>query len=189
MAPATPATVVHQIEPVFDARSRVLVLGTMPSPASRAAGFYYGHPHNRFWPVVAGLWDEPVPEGMRERAAFALRHRFALWDVISSCEIAGASDASIRNAAPNDLARVTSAAPICAVATTGTKAAQLYRRLCAASLPDLPHIALPSTSGANARMSLANLKAAYAPLREAAEGRRPPRGHDGRSIQAGPCIP
>lgn len=162
-------TVSHEIAPVFDDRSAVLVLGTMPSPASRAAGFYYGHPRNRFWPVVAALWDEPVPAGGAERAAFALRHRFALWDVLASCEIVGASDASIRNARPNDLARIMRAAPVRTVATTGSKAAALYRRLFADRFPDVAHLALPSTSPANARMSLADLVSAYLPLRDAAE--------------------
>lgn len=166
---AESSLVVHPIEPVFDDRSRALVLGTMPSPASRAVGFYYGHPQNRFWPAVAALWGEPVPQGRDERTAFALAHRIALWDVIASCEIAGASDASIRNARPNDLARIVDAAPIAAVFTTGAKAAQLYRRFCAPAFPDLPHIALPSTSAANARMRLPDLVAAYAPLRQAAD--------------------
>lgn len=164
-----PAHIIHPLDPVFDGRSRVLVLGTMPSPKSREVGFYYGHPQNRFWRVLAGLWGEPTPLGSRERAAFCLRHQIALWDVLASCDIAGASDASIRNARPNDLARVLDAAPVRAVATTGAKAAELYQRYDAPLWPDLPHVALPSTSSANARMSLDDLMAAYAPLRALAE--------------------
>ena len=162
-------TVAHTIEPVFDSRSAVLVLGTMPSPASRAVGFHYGHPRNRFWPVVATLWGEPEPVGNAARADFAVRHRFALWDVLASCDIVGASDASIRNARPNDLARIVDAAPVRAVATTGAKAAALYRRFFAERFSDLVHLALPSTSPANARMSLDDLVAAYRPLRDAVE--------------------
>lgn len=157
----------HPLEPVFDGRSRVLVLGTMPSPASRRVGFYYGHPQNRFWRVLAALWDAPVPQGNAERAAFCLERGIALWDVLAACDIAGASDASIRNARPNDLARILDAAPVGAVFTTGAKAAALYRRHDAPRWPGLPHVALPSTSGANARMGLADLVAAYAPLRAA----------------------
>ena len=157
----------HPLEPVFDGRSRVLVLGTMPSPASRRVGFYYGHPQNRFWRVLAALWDAPVPRGSAERAAFCLERGIALWDVLAACDIAGASDASIRNARPNDLARILDAAPVGAVFTTGSKAAELYRRHDAPRWPGLPHVALPSTSGANARMGLADLVAAYAPLRAA----------------------
>ena len=159
--------VVHEIAPVFDEHSRALVLGTMPSPASRAVGFYYGHPQNRFWRVVAALWDEPVPATTQERAAFALRHRFALWDVLASCDIFGAQDATIERPAPNDLARITEHAPIETVFTTGAKAAQLYRTMSAPQLPDLPHIALPSTSSANARMRLHDLVRAYEPLKAA----------------------
>lgn len=158
--------VVHTIEPVFDERSRALVLGTMPSPASRAIGFYYGHPQNRFWRVMAALWSEPFPETTEERTALALRHGVALWDVLASCEIAGASDASIADARPNDLSRILGAAPIEAVFTTGAKAAELYRKFDAGAFPHLPHIALPSTSSANARMRLADLVSAYAPLKE-----------------------
>ena len=157
--------IIHPLDPVFDERSCALVLGTMPSPKSREVGFYYGHPQNRFWRVIAALWNEPVPATNEARAALVLRHRIALWDVIASCEIAGASDASIAHARPNDLARVVDAAPIEAVFTTGAKAARLYERLCAPAFPDLPHIALPSTSAANARMRTDDLVAAYEPLR------------------------
>lgn len=163
------AHIVHPLEPVFDGGSRVLVLGTMPSPASRRVGFYYGHPQNRFWRVLAALWGAPVPQTSIDRAAFCLGRHIALWDVLASCDIAGASDASIRNARPNDLARVLDAAPIGAVVTTGAKAAELYRRHDAPLWPDLPHVALPSTSGANAHMGLDDLVAAYAPLRALAE--------------------
>lgn len=161
--------VVHPLKPVFDSCSRTLVLGTMPSPTSRAVGFYYSHPQNRFWHVLAALWDEAVPESNSERAALALRHRIALWDVLASCDIAGASDASIGNPQANDLSLVIDAAPIRTVFTTGSKAAMLYRKLCAPRFPDLPQIALPSTSSANARMRLDDLVAAYRPLKAAVE--------------------
>ena len=80
----------HTIEPVFDERSEILVLGTMPSPKSREIGFYYGHPQNRFWRVLATLFDEPVPENNAERTDLLLRHHIALWDVLASCDIEGA---------------------------------------------------------------------------------------------------
>lgn len=159
----------HPLEPVFGDQSRVLILGTMPSPASRAARFYYGHPQNRFWRVLAALWDEPTPTSNDERTSFALRHHLALWDVLASCDIIGAADASIRNARANDLSRVIDHAPISAVFTTGSKAAELYKRHCAASFLQIKHVALPSTSAANARMSLADLTRAYASLRKAAD--------------------
>lgn len=152
--------IVHPLEPVFDARSRVLILGTMPSPVSRQVGFYYGHPQNRFWPTLAALFDESLPQGNDERTAFALRHGIALWDVLASCTIVGASDASIRDAEANDLSRIFDAAPIERVFTTGTKASALYAKLCE-PLYGRPAIALPSPSAANARMRLDDLVEAY----------------------------
>ncbi len=153
-------TVTHEIQPVFDSRSRVLLLGTMPSPASREQGFYYGHPQNRFWRVLAAIFDEPAPRTIEEKRDMLLRHHIALWDVLASCEIEGASDASIRDARPNDLARIFDAADIRAVFATGTKAGELYRKLIEPTL-GVPCTTLPSTSPANAKMKLADLVDAY----------------------------
>lgn len=153
-------TVTHEIKPVFDSRSRVLLLGTMPSPASREQGFYYGHPQNRFWRVLAAIFDEPAPRTIEEKRDMLLRHHIALWDVLASCEIEGASDASIRDAQPNDLARIFDAADIRAVFATGTKAGELYRKLIEPTL-GMPCTTLPSTSPANAKMKLADLVDAY----------------------------
>jgi len=159
-------TVVHPLPPVYDAHSRVLVLGSMPSPRSRQEGFYYAHPQNRFWRVLAALFGEPPPQSNGERRALALRRGIALWDVLASCEISGASDASIRAPVANDIRGILAAAPIRAVFTTGAAAAALYRRhilpVCGREAT-----ALPSTSAANARASLEALIRAYAPLREA----------------------
>ena len=163
-----PTRIIHTIEPVFDGRSRVLVLGTMPSPKSREVGFYYGHPQNRFWRVMERLFDLPdhalVENGTR--TAFLLAHRIALWDVLASCTIAGASDASISDPRANDLTRILDAAPVRAVCCTGGKSAQLCRRFDGALLSErgIPLIALPSTSPANARMRLDGLVRAYEPL-------------------------
>ena len=153
-------TVTHEIQPVFDNRSRVLLLGTIPSPASREQGFYYGHPQNRFWRVLAAIFDEPAPRTIEEKRDMLLRHHIALWDVLASCEIEGASDASIRDAQPNDLARIFDAADIRAVFATGTKAGELYRKLIEPTL-GVPCTTLPSTSPANAKMKLADLVGAY----------------------------
>lgn len=156
----TSTHVTHEIEPVYDKNSRVLLLGTMPSPKSRETGFFYGHPQNRFWKVLALLFDEPTPETIEEKRDLCLRHRIALWDVLSSCDIEGASDASIKNAKPNDLAQILNAAPIQAVFTTGTKAGQLYKKLCEPAT-SIPCTVLPSTSPANSRVSLAELCTIY----------------------------
>lgn len=142
------ATVFHTLEPVFDRLSRVLILGSIPSPKSREIGFYYGHPRNRFWPVLGAVLYEEIPDSAEGKRALLYRRRIALWDVLQSCAIEGAADGSIRNPAPNDLSLILSAAPIRAVFTTGGKAAALYRRLC---LPQtgIEAIPLPSTSPAN----------------------------------------
>lgn len=156
-----PQIVEHSIEPVYDSNSRLLILGTMPSPASREAGFYYMHPQNRFWRVMAELFGASVTHTKEEAAKLALQHRIAIWDVLASCEIVGASDSSIKDPVPNDLARIIDHSRISAVATTGRKAAELYKRYDAAIWPDLLHIELPSTSAANASMRLPDLVEAY----------------------------
>lgn len=167
-----PQRVIHTIEPVFDESSRVLVLGTMPSPASREAGFYYGHPQNRFWRVMErlyGLQEHSLDEN-GSRRAFLLQHRIALWDVLRSCTITGASDASIAEPEPNDLTRILDVAPIEHVFCTGGKAAALAKRFDGAMLRErgIPLTALPSTSAANARMRLDQLVEVYKSLQTTA---------------------
>lgn len=154
------AYIIHEIEPVFDAESRVLMLGTMPSPKSREQGFYYGHPQNRFWKVLAAVLDAEVPQTIPKKKQLLLTHHIALWDVLASCTIAGASDASIRNPKPNDIAQLCAAAPIEQIFCTGAKATQLYRKLCEPAV-HLPCEQLPSTSPANAAMKLPDLVEAY----------------------------
>ena len=152
--------IIHSIEPVFDAESRVLVLGTMPSPKSREVQFYYGHPQNRFWRVLAAVLGEEVPQSVPEKKAMLLRHRIALWDVLAECEITGASDSSIRNPVANDLSVILDHAPVQAVFTTGATAWKLYTRL------QKPHtgieaVRLPSTSPANCAVKMEALTEAY----------------------------
>jgi len=158
--------VYHTLEPWFDASSRVLMLGSMPSPKSREYGCYYGHPQNRFWTTLSAVFEEPIPPSAQERRLFVLRHHIALWDVLESCEIRGAQDASICAETPNDLSRILEVAPIQAIFTTGTKAKQLYDRLL---LPQyhMEAIALPSTSPANRRWGTAQrLLSAYANIKQ-----------------------
>lgn len=145
---------------MFDAKSQVLMLGTMPSPKSREQGFYYGHPQNRFWKVLAAVLDTEVPQTIPEKKQLLLTHHIALWDVLASCTIAGASDASIRDSKPNDIAQLCTAAPIKKIFCTGAKAAQLYRKLCEPAV-HLPCEQLPSTSPANAAMKLPDLVEVY----------------------------
>lgn len=153
-------TIRHPLPPVFDAGSRVLILGTMPSPVSRERAFYYMHPQNRFWPVLGAVLGESVPREAEERRALALRHGIAIWDVLASCSIQGAGDQSIRDAVPNDVARLIFDTQIQAVFTTGKAAWKLYQRFCAAET-GIDAISLPSPSAANCAMSLERLAEEY----------------------------
>ncbi len=164
-----PGLVVHSVEPIWAPDARVLVLGTMPSPASREAGIPYGHPQNRFWPVLAALFGEEDPKTPEARRALARRHHVALFDVLKSCIIAGASDASIRDAVPQDIPAFIEGTQVCHVALTGGTAARYYKRFLAEKV-GLPYQALPSTSPANARWRLPDLVEAYAPIGRWAEG-------------------
>lgn len=158
--------ITHTLDPVYDSRSRILILGTIPSPRSRQEGFYYGHPQNRFWRVLADVFAEDIPSGNDEKRMFLLRHRIALWDVLKSCSIEGAADSSITNPVPNDINRILREADIRAVFTTGQKASQLYLRYC---FPGTGAAAayLPSTSPANcARFSYDDLVRAYRVISE-----------------------
>lgn len=156
--------VTHDFKPIYDERSRVLMLGTMPSPKSREVGFYYGHPRNRFWKVVSDVCGEALPETIEDKKAFALRNKIAVWDVLAGCEIKGAEDSSIRNPVPNDMNEILGYADIRAIFTTGTKAAQLYKKYCYPKT-GIAAIVLPSTSPANCRMSYEELYEAYEEIR------------------------
>ena len=159
-------TVTHPIPPLFDASSRILILGSFPSVKSREGLFFYHHPQNRFWKVLAGVLEEPVPGSIEEKKIFLLKNRIALWDVIASCEIAGSSDASIRSVVPNDLSRILAAAEIRRIYTNGQTAHKLYGKHQAQGIA-LPESALPSTSPANAAWSLERLIAAWSVIRDA----------------------
>lgn len=150
----------HTFPPVYHEESRVLILGTMPSPKSREQGFYYGHPRNRFWKVISQVCKEPCPVSIQEKRQLCLKHHIAVWDVLASCEIQGADDSSIKNPVPNDMDVILKAAPIQSVFTTGTKASDLYRKFCYPQT-GMKDIKLPSTSPANCSISYEKLLEAY----------------------------
>ena len=152
--------VTHPLAPIWNADSRVLVLGTMPSPRSRAAGFYYAHPRNRFWPALTAVLGEEDPGEPEGRRAMALRRQIALWDVLAGCRIRGASDAAIRDPKPNDLTPILTGAQIEAIFATGQTAAALYRKLVQPVI-GRPIIPLPSPSPANCAVSLPRLIESY----------------------------
>ena len=146
----------HPFPPVAGPDSRVLILGSFPSVRSREEGFFYGHPRNRFWPLMAALYGEDTPQTISGRRDLILRHGLALWDVIASCRIEGSSDASVRDAAPVDIRRVLDAADIRHVVCNGALAGKLYARYLQQAV-GLEAVIAPSTSPANAAWSLARL--------------------------------
>ncbi len=146
----------HPFPPVVDAECRTLILGSFPSVKSREDGFFYGHPQNRFWRMLAAVYEEDVPNDIAEKKALLLRHNLALWDVIASCEITRSSDASVKNAVPVDIAQVTEVAPVRHVICNGTLAGKLYQRFLQ-PITGIEAIVLPSTSPANAAWSLPRL--------------------------------
>lgn len=155
--------VTHEFPPVYDSGSRVLILGTIPSPKSRERGFYYMHPQNRFWKMLCAVLGEDIPADVEGRRKLCLKHGVALWDVLESCDIAGAEDSSIKNAKPNDLRKILNASPVKAVFTTGKKAHALYKKY----FPDLPgDICLPSTSPANRTISETEMLEEYRKIAE-----------------------
>ena len=145
------------LPPFVPERSRVLILGSFPSVESRRQAFYYAHKTNRFFPALAKAFQEETPISIPERKAFLVKHRIALYDVLFSCDIEKSKDDTIENPTPIDLESILSKAPIRAIFTTGKKAETLFRQFF-----DEDFIPLPSSSSANARMSLEELATIYA---------------------------
>lgn len=151
----TESHIVHPLEPVFSSTSRILILGTMPSPKSREYGFYYMHPQNRFWKVLPAVFNEQFKysntDGLyaiKERKDFLFRHKIALWDVLHSCDIKGAGDSTIKNPVPNDFSLILNVAHISKFFCTGATAYKFYTKLCSTKT-GIAAIYLPSTSPAN----------------------------------------
>ena len=78
-------TVFHEIEPIFNRDSKILILGSFPSVKSREGHFFYNHPQNRFWKVLAQVFNREVPKTIEEKKLFLLTNQIAVWDVIASC--------------------------------------------------------------------------------------------------------
>ena len=146
----------HPFPPLFNKESEILILGSFPSVKSREVNFFYGHPQNRFWKVVAAVFEEEVPQTIEEKKEFLLRNHIALWDVIHSCDITGSSDTSIRNVTANDLGIIFSEANIRAIYVNGKTAYRYYQKY---MLPKTgrPAVCLPSTSPANAAWNIERL--------------------------------
>lgn len=148
--------VIHEIPPVYDTNSKILILGSFPSVKSREGQFFYHHKQNRFWKVLSSITKDSLPETIDKKKAFLLRHHIALWDVIASCDIEGSSDSSIKNAVPNDFSNILKSAPIRQIYTNGGTAYKLYHKYCEKNT-GIEAIKLPSTSPANASFSLERL--------------------------------
>ena len=146
----------HPFEPVCNENSRVLILGTLPSLASQKSQFYYGHPQNRFWPLLALLFQQEQPGTIDEKICFILDHQLALWDVVQRCRMIGSADNTIQEEKVNPVDWLLDRYPVERIYANGQKAGKLYEKYIE-PLTGRPIHILPSTSPANARFSLAAL--------------------------------
>lgn len=146
----------HTFEPIYNKNSRVLILGSFPSVKSRENNFYYGHPQNRFWKVIAGVTGNPVPVSIEEKKELLLNNHIAIWDVIASCSIQGSSDSSIRDVVVNDFTKVLQESSIQTIYVNGNKAYELYDKYAKPKI-GIEAVKLPSTSPANAAWSVERL--------------------------------
>lgn len=162
-------TVQHEFPPVWDSASEVLILGSFPSVKSREEGFFYGHPQNRFWKVMAAITGQNVPISVKEKKELLLTNHIAVWDVIQSCRIKGSSDSSIRNVVPVNLKPLLEQSHIHRIYANGKTAERLYNRYLL-SQTGCPVTVLPSTSPANAVWSLDQLIEVYKVLIHGTEG-------------------
>ena len=160
----TRTIVTHEFPALFDDNSEVLLLGSIPSPKSREQGFYYGHPQNRFWKVLANVLNEPLPATIDEKKTMLLKHHIALWDVLDSCSIIGASDTSIEDVVPNDIASLLAQTKIKRIFCTGATAHKLYEKYCEKAT-GIKAVKLPSTSPANCAVKFEKLVEAYEDIR------------------------
>ena len=151
---------IHNIPPLYHEKSRLLILGSFPSVKSREGQFFYHHPQNRYWKVMAAVFGVPVPETIAEKKQMILSHHTAMWDVIASCDITGSSDSSIKNVVPNDIGKLLRETEIEKIYTNGSTAHKYYQRYIKKKI-DREDIVLPSTSPANAAWSLERLITAW----------------------------
>lgn len=156
---ASAKKVIHPLDAIYDEHSRVLILGSFPSVISRQNKMYYANKTNRFWAVMEALFNEEITN----HEVFCHKRHIAMWDVIHSCTIEGSSDSSIKNVKTNDIAGLVHKTNIQLIVTTGNKAAVLYNQYIHL---DIPHISLPSTSAANAKMRLEQLVNEYQKIKE-----------------------
>ncbi len=162
--------ITHPIAPVYNEKSEKLILGSFPSEASRASGFFYGHPQNRFWRVLAAVYGDRTPETKEEKIEFLTGRRLALWDVAAECDVTGSADSSIADARPNDLGIILNCAPIKQIFVNGRLAQSLYNKFIL-PITGQNAVYLPSTSPANAAWSVGRLTDAWSIIRGDNNGR------------------
>lgn len=156
----------HEFPPFYEEDSKILILGSFPSKQSREVGFYYMHPQNRFWKVLARVFECELPETLSDKKEFLRKNHIALWDVIESCDIKNSSDASIRNVEPTKIVELMKKTEIDTIVTTGKKAHELYQKY-SKDIVGIEDITLPSTSSANiANYSEDDLVKCYQRLKE-----------------------
>ena len=148
--------IIHPIPPFYREDSAVLILGSFPSVKSREQRFFYGHPQNRFWRVIAAVCDDETPLDIPEKRLFLEKHHIALWDSIGQCTIEGSADSTIRDVVPNDLLVITEHAQIQAIFCNGKTSGDCYARYIKPALCR-DAIVLPSTSAANAAYRIERL--------------------------------
>lgn len=146
----------HPIDALYNEHSKILILGSFPSVKSREEGFFYGHPQNRFWKVMAGICHSEVPLTIEDKRALILNNHFALWDVIHSCEITGSADSTIKNVVPNNIEFIIENSKIDKIFINGRKAESLYKKYIEKDI-GIKAVCLPSTSPANASWSVEKL--------------------------------
>ena len=152
-----PQKIIHPIPPLYDAESKILILGSFPSIKSREAMFFYGHPQNRFWPLLARLFGEDVPTSIEEKKSLVLRHHVALWDSIHSCTIVGSSDSSVRDVVPNDLSVILDNSKVERIYCNGALSHKMYTKYIYPTT-GIAAVKLPSTSPANAAFNMDRLE-------------------------------
>ena len=157
--------ITHPFPPLYDENSRTLILGSFPSVKSREAMFFYGHPQNRFWKLIAELYGEDVPSTIEEKSSLVLRHRLALWDSIHSCTITGSSDSSVRDVVTNDISGIIRNSKIERIFCNGALSHKMYMKFIFPST-GIEARKLPSTSPANAAYSLDRLAREWSVIKE-----------------------
>ena len=155
----------HTFDPIYDKNSKILILGSFPSVKSRENNFYYGHPQNRYWKVLADILEVSVPETPDEKRKMLLENNIAIWDVIHSCSIIGSSDTSIKDVVVNDFSEILDNSGVKAIYVNGGKAYELYHKY-AEKNTGIKAVKLPSTSPANAAWKLDRLCEAWSRIKE-----------------------